>query len=198
MSRPAYQVFNIDLSNVSGLQVIPGRFNWLRYVFAADVNGNFNPQPALTVALGRASGDPIPLGVNGLIRGETDDYYVRWTPQNFVATLVLAYNLGADGIYIEAPPAKQLVTPASATLLTTAQVVVGSSATLISAGGAFSVSRTIKNNGSAILFLGPIGVTTLTGFAVAPGDAFTLSGNTAPVYGVSAAGGLAVSVLSEG
>src|SRR5260221_13795902 len=119
MSRPSYQVFNIDLSNPSKLQAIVGEYNYFRMVFAADVSGAFTADAKIMVALGRSSGDPIPVAINGLIEAETDDYQVTWAIQPITVTIITGWNTGQapNSIHVEAPPAKQLVTTSAGVVI---------------------------------------------------------------------------------
>lgn len=55
----------------------------------------------------------------------------------------------------------------------------------------------IRNTGSAIVYWGPTGVTTATGYPLGPGESFTLDApmNTAAIYGIVASGSVTVATM---
>jgi hypothetical protein len=75
--------------------------------------------------------------------------------------------------------------------LVTAQTPVGSSATMVSPGSAIATQEGIQvvNYGSVVVFLGPAGVTTSTGYPLTAGnDVFFPVGSPVPVFAICAPG----------
>lgn len=82
---------------------------------------------------------------------------------------------------------------------TAAQVSVDTTAggTLIAAADLARKFLEIRNTGSAIVYWGPTGVTTATGYPLGPGESFTLDApmNTAAIYGIVASGSVTVATM---
>lgn len=188
--RPNYQVFPINLA-IDGQQDIAGTFNYLRMVDAVDVNGNQALGALVTVKLARASGDAIPMRLNGLVRGQTDFYRIIWAAQPGVtATFLVSEEDRGTGVEVEAPPTKQIIASGSGTSLTAARVNVTNVATVLDAGATTTQSRTVKNlDAAATLYIGGAGVTAAAGYPLLPGESLTVSGENAPLYAIAAAAG---------
>jgi hypothetical protein len=203
--RPAYQIFVIDLSQLGagangvGRQVIQSRANLFRFIDCKDANGAFSADGFVQVQLGLESADLIPLRINGKISAETNTYVITWTPgAQLFASFMVAENVPGSEVDIEAPPAKQLVTSASSTTLSAAQSTVTTTPTIMANASGTRQSVTVRNLSPTTIYLGGPTVTTGQGLPVAPGDSFTFSGTTAPIYGICASGSAAYAVLSEG
>lgn len=83
--------------------------------------------------------------------------------------------------------------------LACAQVSVGTSATLLAQGESDGTRVTLLNKGAADVFLGPSGVTTTAGLALAAGASFaTLLEPGENIYGIVASGTCTVHVLRSG
>lgn len=83
------------------------------------------------------------------------------------------------------------------------RVAVGTTATPLtglSAPEAFnSIAKTlVKNIGVVAVYVGGSGVTTSTGFALAPNEFITVEYKGSPLYGIVASGSVNVSVLESG
>lgn len=182
--RPAYQIYTIDLSQAAGREVINARANLLRFIDCKDGNGAFSPDGLVSVQIGLATADQIPLRINGKIAAETDGYVLTWTPaaSTLLATFLVAENVKGAEVDIEAPPAKQLVTSASGTSIGAVTTSFSAGVTLVSPPTGTRQSITIRNNGSGNLYVGGSNVNALNGFLISPGDAFTFTGTTAAIY----------------
>jgi len=102
-----------------------------------------------------------------------------------VASIIGGLPAGTNNIGI----ITQVNNPVGAAGINTSQVTVGLSSVLLTASrtgsvGTGRVSCTIYNNGSAILYIGQNGVTTLTGFPIVPGASLSIY-TTAALYGIS-------------
>lgn len=196
--QPNYSVFKIDLTN-AGSQVIDMEGDFFHFAGAFDQSGVLDLGATIRVQLGTAVDDDIPASVNTKIRGLTRRYRVSWEAQTGIMAEVLISRVSGpdEGIEADTPPTRQLVTSATATGVGVAAVSVGTSAVLLRAASATRQSVTIRNNGSGVIYIGPSGVTTATGFNVEPGESFTFEGTTTAIYGIADSGTQACRVIEE-
>jgi hypothetical protein len=76
-----------------------------------------------------------------------------------------------------------------------AQVSIGTTATLIFGADVTKRGRTISNQSGVTVFVGPSGVTTGTGFAVPTGSGYDASNLDGPLYGIVATGSATIGTL---
>jgi len=88
-------------------------------------------------------------------------------------------------------------TSALSTSITTSQVVVSNSATLIKASNTSRRSLIIRNHGSVAVYVGNSGVTTSIGMILNQYDALSFDKNTAAIYGITSSGTSTVSFVEE-
>ena len=199
---PVYSLFTMQLGTVQQApQEFRGRWNYLRFIDCRDAQGNFSPDGLVTVVVGNRQEDAIPVRINGLLTGETESYQFAWAAQPGLIATFLASRIEADGsgVQMEAPPAKQLVTTSSGLAVATQQLVVNTGAAqLILAASGSRQKGIIRNRGTGALYVGPAAVTKTTGFSVDPGEAITIDGTTAAIYGTASVDGTPIHTLAEG
>lgn len=198
MTQPNYSVFKIDLTT-AGKQEINLEGDFFHFVTALDGSGAVDLDAAVRVALGTAVDDGIPASINTKVQGLTTRYLLSWEAQpGIMAEFLISRVSGPDeGIEVDAPPTKQLVTSAIASGLTVAAVGVGTIATLLRAATGTRQSVTIRNNGTGVIYIGPLGVTLADGFNLEAGESLTLDGTTTAIYGIAASGTQACRVMEE-
>jgi len=108
---PIYQLLTLQLGVAPAAAIgMRGKWNYLRFIDCTDAAGNFSPDGKIGVTVGHRSEDAIPMRINGLIRGETEEYQFSWATQpGLIATLMASWvdPTGTGGLQIEAVPAKQ-------------------------------------------------------------------------------------------
>lgn len=193
---PNYTLFIINLTD-AGSQVINLEADLFHFMRADGPAGQYL-DALIEVALGTATDDYLPIGYNGRIEGRATRYTLRWQAQPGVsATILVSWKSDRDnGVSVDSPPTKQVVTQASGSTLTAAEVAVGAVATVLRPAAGTRQSLSIRNTGATTVYVGPATVTTADGFPVEPDETLTLSGTAAPVYAVAAVGGT-VRVLEE-
>lgn len=81
---------------------------------------------------------------------------------------------------------------------TSAQVTVGTTATILVAATAFDQTVILHNTGGGIVYLGDSGVTTSNGFALDNGNTLTVTvGDHEALYAIVASGTHTVGVLKQ-
>lgn len=197
--RPNYQLFSLNL-NAAGNEDIPGLFSYVRVISAVDQNGNQALSALVNLQLARNSGDPIPMRINGAVKvpGGTEFLRLSWAAQPGLTVIVFAsMQDGGDGVQVEAPPSQQLVSSAVGTTITGSQVAIGTSAVMIQSALSTRQRFTLRNRGSATVYLGGPGVTTANGFALDPGETITIDGTTCAIWAISSAANTPVHTLTE-
>lgn len=79
--------------------------------------------------------------------------------------------------------------------ITTAQVSVTTSATLVFSSDTSLVSRALSNQSGMTIYIGAAGVTTLTGFPIPTGSGFDASRLSGALYAVVATGTAAIGTI---
>ena len=102
-----------------------------------------------------------------------------------------------DGTVTTTPSGVQDINTATSSTITTGQVTVSTSATLIIAANSSRRSVVVRNTGSTDMYIGASGVTTATGFLVKASEAFTVDRSTAAIYGVVASGTTTTNYIEE-
>ena len=196
-----YSVTPIPLA-AAGEMVLALEGSFLNFIAAQDAAGIPSLDAKLEIAIGRSVDDFVPFFPNNQVEGYFPQVKFRWTAQPGLTALIFvsrgrAADDEAKPLKIVAPPAKQLVTSALATLFTSSAVTVGTAAVIVAAAAAGRQAVTIYNNGSADIFIGGSGVTTANGLRVGPGGAYSTDRCTGALYAISTAAGQNVRVLEE-
>ncbi len=84
----------------------------------------------------------------------------------------------------------------SGNTITASQVAVGASETALTTAKARKVLCVKNIHGSQVLYLGPAGVTSATGYKLAAGESVDLSGFTGVLYGIASGASTTTCVLS--
>lgn len=207
---PNYQINLIDLSSTgenpigsaTGQLTLRNRANWFVMVDARQPGGAQWPQAQIFVCPKQTNDDLIPIGINGQIMGECEEYRITWAvvASGYTVTLQTSRNgTNENGIRVFAPSFTQVIVAGGGTsLVAGAPISVGAAAVQLVPSSATRQQALIKNTDSnATLFIGPIGVTAATGYPIFPGEEIDVSGTIAAIYGVTAAATIAVAVLVE-
>lgn len=197
-ANPNYQIFKIDLTT-AGQQDIPAMFTYFRLIRAVGASGVVSLDAIVYVQPRRTGGDEIPMQLNGLVQlpAGTDFVRVRWDAQpGVIVSLFMSDQDRNQGIDVEAPPTKQIVTTSIGSIITDSAVTVGLAAGLIVAASSRQ-SVLITNNGTAKIFIGAGTVTLASGTPLDIGQSISIDKTTAAIYGISGTAGQDVRVLVE-
>lgn len=197
--QPNYSIFEIDMT-AAGSQAITLEAEYLHFLTALD-SGGVNLDATISLSLGTAVDDEMPLSINSYVTALANRWNVSWSAQPGV-TAVLMFSRETrerGGVKIFSPPAKQLVSSALGNSLSQAAVTVAATETTLAAASATRQSVTIYNDDAAkVLYVGGAGVTTATGLPIQPGQFAEISKTTAEVVGIVATGTAVARVLVEG
>jgi hypothetical protein len=199
LNGPNYSVLNIDLSAA-------GRKEWRQtssrivMVRAENADGTIAQDARVGVRLGINSEDYLTFTQNTKVIADTNAYFFEWAAQPGVTAFFCISREGfggGRGIEIDAPPATVQVTSAMGAAIVTSAATITDSAALVLAVSANRKKATIKNTGSATVYIGPAGVTSSTGFPLDGGEGYEVAGTTAAIYAVTATGSGSVRVVEE-
>jgi hypothetical protein len=197
---PVYEILTMQLTTAQLYpQAFRGKWNYLRFFDCRDPNGNQALTGTVNVLIGHRNTDPLPMGINSLVRGDTEEYQFSWPAQPGLVAYFLATRIdeNGNGVMMDAPPSRQLVSSAVGLQLTGSRVTVANVATLIAAGNVTRQRVTMRNKDAVPVFIGGAGVTAANGFGLDPGDVISIDGTTAPVWGITASGAANLHVLVE-
>jgi hypothetical protein len=168
------------------------------FVRAEDASGALALDARVDVQLGDIASHAVPAGINALFKLAQPTSVIRftWAAQPGVTAWFILAN--DNSLMVHSPPARQLVTSAVGTAVSSAAVNVGTAATLIAASGGTRQSLVVQNLGSTDLYIGGAGVTVATGLKVPMnGGTMVIDKSTAAIYGVVAVGTADVRILAE-
>jgi len=205
--RPAVQIFKINLASpvelqagsATGQQSIRALGKKIIFVGAQDATGLTVLDATCSLQIGlEAISDPIPLGVNSKVTAIADYWRLTWAIQpGYTGIFAICWSDDPNDLDIYAPPARQLVTSSAGTALGTQQTTVGVAAAVLVAGSSTRQSVTVRNRGTATVYLGGSTVTALNGFALDPGESFTFQGTTAAIWAIASAAATPVHTIQE-
>lgn len=193
-----FSVIPIALST-AGSQQIDMETDYFMFAYATDSGGGRSLSAEISVSIGQDYSDTIKLTPNNKIKGYGRLWRLSWTAQSGLTAYIFV-SRGPLPLELEVPPTRQIVTSAVGTTFTTSTVTAAVTAggTLLTAADALRQSVTIQNiSGSKDVYLGPSGVTTATGFWLAPYGIFTFDKTTAAIYGITVSGTCEVRVAVE-
>jgi hypothetical protein len=200
-NKPNYQIYTLPLT-VAGRQDLPVVGTRVVMIAATDVNGNAALGAGVSLSIGRALGDPLPLSINSKVycAGGFEFIRVIWAAQpGLQVTLLVSDDRQGTGVDMSAPPSTQLVTTSAGVAVATSQLLINTGAgQLILPASGSRQKGLIRNRGSGALYVGAAGVTAATGFAVDPGEAMTIDGTTAAIYGTASTANTPVHTFTEG